>query len=121
MKKFDNLASQFSQLHEKRRDSEPQGYPLYPENEDIYKKLKKLRNIDPEDVSKIKEIRKLGKRNEKDFEENLLVGDLDIPGIEIDEDDDEMIDIEDEENDYYSLGGDDHFDLKENFELPKKV
>lgn len=118
MKKFDNLASRFSQLHEKRKDSELQGYPLYPENEDIYKKLKKLRNIDPEDISKIKEIKKLGKRNEKDFEEDLIVSDLDIPGIEIDEDDDEIIDIEDEENDYYSLGGDDHLDLEENLGVP---
>jgi hypothetical protein len=38
--------------------------------------------------------------------------DLDIPGAELD-DELEMIGSEDEENDYYSLGGDDHNDLDE--------
>lgn len=38
--------------------------------------------------------------------------DLDIPGTELD-DADEEIGEEDEENNYYSLGGDDHDDLEE--------
>ncbi|HEY2720343.1 MAG TPA: hypothetical protein VGI82_01375 [Chitinophagaceae bacterium] len=38
--------------------------------------------------------------------------DLDIPGTESD-DADEAIGEEDEENNYYSLGGDDHDDLEE--------
>jgi hypothetical protein len=38
--------------------------------------------------------------------------DLDIPGAELD-DELEMIGSEDEENNYYSLGGDDHNDLDE--------
>jgi hypothetical protein len=37
---------------------------------------------------------------------------LDIPGAELD-DDAEMIGEEDEENNYYSLGGEDHEDLEE--------
>jgi len=42
----------------------------------------------------------------------LLADDLDIPGTELD-DRDEMIGEEDEENNYYSLGGDNHHDLDE--------
>ena len=49
-----------------------------------------------------------------DNTENALTGeDLDIPGAELD-DADEEIGKEDEENNYYSLGGDDHDDLEEN-------
>lgn len=39
-------------------------------------------------------------------------GDLDIPGAELD-DELEAIGSEDEENNYYSLGGDNHIDLEE--------
>ena len=39
--------------------------------------------------------------------------DLDVPGSELD-DQQESIGSEDEENNYYSLGGDDHNDLDEN-------
>ena len=38
---------------------------------------------------------------------------LDVPGAELD-DANELIGEEDEENNYYSLGGDDHSDLDEN-------
>ena len=38
--------------------------------------------------------------------------DLDVPGSELD-DKDEAIGEEDEENNYYSLGGDEHNDLEE--------
>lgn len=38
--------------------------------------------------------------------------DLDVPGSELD-DDDELIGSEDEENNYYSIGGDNHNDLEE--------
>ena len=40
------------------------------------------------------------------------VEDLDVPGAELD-DTQEAIGSEDEENNYYSLGGDDHEDLEE--------
>ncbi|MEP7108319.1 MAG: hypothetical protein ABI760_10050 [Ferruginibacter sp.] len=40
---------------------------------------------------------------------------LDIPGAELD-DADKKIGEEDEENNYYSLGGDDHNDLEESRE-----
>ncbi len=94
-----------------------QGYPPYPPNEDIYGKCQKDRKIDPEDPSHVKEAgynNKTGINNEKDFDEDLSGSDLDVPGSELD-DELERIGSEDEENNYYSLGGDDHNDLEEDY------
>jgi hypothetical protein len=76
--------------------------PIYEKNEDIYAQGK-----------------------EEPFEEEVLKGkkkikkdpgtpgqDLDVPGAELD-DADEATGGEDEENNYYSLGGEDHNDLEE--------
>jgi hypothetical protein len=96
-------------------DKGPQGYPLYSTDEDIYKKYEEEKDIDPEDISRIKESfekEKAGARNEKDFDDDVSGSDLDVPGSELD-DDLENIGSEDEENNYYSLGGDDHNDLDE--------
>ncbi len=87
-----------------KEDKELPGYPLYPDNEDIYSKFKEEENLDPEDTSKVKpENEKRSKLNEKDFKHSKTGGDLDVPGSELD-DDDEKIGSEDEENNYYSLG-----------------
>ena len=94
-----------------------EGYPPYSENEDIYSKYQKQKDIDPEDPLSIMnsfEFFKAGRNNEKDFDEDLTGDDLDIPGSELD-DDLEFIGNEDEENNYYSLGGDDHNDLDEDY------
>lgn len=89
------------------------GYPLYPSGEDIYSKFKKESSIDPEDITQTKQPNEPhGKNNEKDFDEDKSGSDLDIPGSELD-DEQEMVGNEDEENNYYSLGGDDHNDLEE--------
>ena len=91
------------------------GYPSYPASEDIYSKDKEEQNIDPEDITKTKESNQnnqAGIRNGKDFEEDKSGSDLDIPGSELD-DAQEKIGNEDEENNYYSLGGGDHKDLDE--------
>jgi hypothetical protein len=88
------------------------GYPVYPADEDIFNKFKEEENIDPENISKKKELKKKtkdGKNNEKDFEEDKSGSDLDVPGSELD-DENEETGSEDEENNYYSLGGDDHDD-----------
>lgn len=45
-------------------------------------------------------------------ESSSLDEDLDVPGAELDNEE-EIIGEEDEENNYYSLGGDDHNDLDE--------
>lgn len=89
------------------------GYPLYPASEDIYRQGKEEQDIDPEDISKKKmENEEADSRNEKDFKEDQSGSDLDVPGSELD-DKQEKVGSEDEENNYYSLGGDDHNDLEE--------
>jgi hypothetical protein len=98
-------------------EDDPQGYPSYPSTEDIYGKYQKARNINPEDTSKIKDNSGLlNKRqnNEEEFSESMSGDDLDIPGSELD-DDLEVNGDEDEENNYYSLGGDNHNDLEEDY------
>jgi hypothetical protein len=89
------------------------GYPAYPASEDIYSKYEKERDINPEDLSKTKESNDShGAHNEKDYIDDESGNDLDIPGAELD-DSQEDIGSEDEENNYYSLGGDNHNDLEE--------
>jgi hypothetical protein len=84
-----------------------EGYPIYPENEDIYKNYQEQEEINPEDTTKKKEPNSTNSLRRKDLDD-----DLDIPGAELD-DLQEDIGNEDEENNYYSLGGDDHLDLEE--------
>jgi hypothetical protein len=92
------------------------GYPSYPADEDIYNNFKEETDVNPEDITKKKidneteaseSAKKRGHNTEK------TGGDLDVPGSELD---DTLEDIgnEDEENNYYSIGGDAHLDLDEN-------
>ena len=81
----------------------------------FYNQLKKEIDINPEDISKKKiaiEINNTSELNQKNFEEDLSGKDLDIPGAELD-DKQENIGSEDEENNLYSIGGDNHNDLEE--------
>ncbi len=88
----------------------------YSPEDDIYNKSKKEQNINPDDNSVITDSNEEeNAMNEKDFEEDLSGSDLDIPGAELD-DINEEIGEEDEENNYYSLGGDNHEDLEESKE-----
>jgi hypothetical protein len=75
--------------------------PVYKKEDDIYNQEKEEALDD--DGTAIKK----GTHNESGPGD-----DLDIPGAELD-DTDEAIGEEDEENNYYSLGGDDHNDLEE--------
>jgi hypothetical protein len=89
---------------------EKDGYPKYPESEDIYNKFDKEFDIDPENIAKKKEIVQIDKKptwNEKNFDQDKSGNDLDIPGTELD-DNQENIGSEDEENNGYSIGGDNH-------------
>ena len=89
------------------------GYPLYPASDDIYHQNKEEQDIDPENVNKKKSANeKSNTKNEKSFKEDPTGGDLDVPGSELD-DEQEKVGSEDEENNLYSLGGDDHNDLEE--------
>jgi hypothetical protein len=117
MKQKPSNANPNRRKSENNENDAPEGYPLYPETEDIYGKYHKERWINPEDPAKAKEpfdIIKTGTNNEKDFLDDVTGGDLDIPGSELD-DDLEFIGSEDEENNYYSLGGDNHNDLEEDY------
>lgn len=90
----------------------PEGYPLYPVSEDIYNQSKEEPNIDPEDITRLKDPNEPGKKNEKDFEDDVSGSDLDVPGSE-DDDEAENRGSEDEENNHYSLGGDEMNGLEE--------
>ncbi|MCW2119158.1 hypothetical protein [Flavobacterium sp. 7A] len=85
----------------------------YPASEDIYQQGVKVGELDPNDISKNKSPNEVpGMPNEIDFRNDKSGKDLDIPGSELD-DQQENIGSEDEENNYYSLGGDNHNDLEE--------
>ena len=90
---------------EEKENSKPKiyGNPEYDASEDIYSQDEKVDSDDLDDDSKVE------KRKSK---KKLPGDDLDVPGAELD-DADEKIGEEDEENNYYSLGGDDHNDLEE--------
>jgi hypothetical protein len=92
-----------------------QEYKSYPVGEDIYNKFKEEQDIDPEDISKDKKPSQEENLNtdiENEFNEDISGSDLDVPGSELD-DNQELTGNEDEENNYYSLGGDDHNNLDE--------
>jgi hypothetical protein len=87
----------------------------YPPGDDIYEQSKEEQDIDPEDTSKSKSPNaddQYGEENELDFDEDVSGRDLDVPGSELD-DMQEDNGNEDEENNSYSLGGDEHNDLEE--------
>lgn len=86
----------------------------YPEGEDVFRKGLIASEVDPDDISKSKEPVDMDadEWNEKSVGEDRTGDDLDVPGSEYD-DADEAIGREDEENNYYSLGGDNHNDLEE--------
>lgn len=99
--------------NEKYQEETFPGYPHYPASEDIYNQEEEV-DLDPDNLSENKKIEdKPGAWNEKDFMEDRTGEDLDVPGAEAD-DVQEELGSEDEENNYYSLGGDRHKNLEEN-------
>lgn len=101
-----------SQKGESAQENFP-GYPHYPPSEDIYNNAKEV-DLHPDDLSKVKKTpdQLPGDWNEKSFPEDMTGEDLDVPGSK---DDEAKANSgkEDEENNYYSLGGDRHNDLEE--------
>ncbi len=91
-----------------------EGYPQYPAADDIYARSVNLVDANPENPNEKKQPNDTKKNvaNEKDFTDDMTGGDLDVPGTE---DDNSMsrVGIEDEENNLYSLGGDEHENLDE--------
>jgi hypothetical protein len=76
--------------------------PVYEPMDDIYNRQKELSFEDIDDPDSI-----ITGNDRK-----IAGSDLDTPGTELD-DVNEAIGEEDEENNYYSVGGDDHEDLEE--------
>lgn len=87
----------------------PEGYPEYPPDEDIYNKFIEDDDVDLEEITNAMEIAPQPGKIPKTTEP---LSQLDIPGAELD-DPEEFIGSEDEENNYYSLGGDNHENLEE--------
>lgn len=89
------------------KDENQEGYPLYPKNEDIYETFEKESEINPADISNTKTSRSSNALRQQalDKKHNLSGKDLDVPGSELD-DAQEDIGNEDEENNYYSLSED---------------
>jgi len=77
--------------------------PVYDKEDDIYSREKEESLKDDDQPG--------GKRNPTSMDKKLGE-DLDVPGAELD-DAEEAIGEEDEENNYYSLGGDNHDDLED--------
>ena len=114
MSKNKNKSNPSERDVEKYEDDNQRGYPHYPESEDIYESFEKKSEVNPEDISKTKAATNNNVVRQKalDKKHKLSGKDLDVPGSELD-DAQEIIGKEDEENNYYSLGGDDHDDLEE--------
>lgn len=92
-----------------------QGYPASPSGEDIYDKFFEEKEINPENTSENKGSDRKHKtvtNKGKEYNKSVSTDDLDVPGSELD-DMQEGIGSEDEENNYYSLGGDKKSDLEE--------
>ena len=88
-------------------------YPLYPPNEDIYSNYTKEEDVDPEQPSKLKSPPiQSDLLKQYDIWKDMSGEELDVPGAELD-DDQETIGNEDEENNFYSIGGENHHDLDE--------
>lgn len=100
-----NNTDRNKKLEDKAAEKNFPGYPHYPKSQDIYNKAREEGDIDPEDPAQLKAFEVTGQKNEKDFKEDVSGSDLDVPGSEYD-DQQEAIGSEDEENNYYSLGGD---------------
>jgi len=115
---LNDLIIQYSKTHQekikkkKALQYEVIEYPYYGESEDIYTQSKEEQDIDPENSSKNKSPNESQDRKSGNVRSNSFGSDLDVPGSELD-DEEESIGNEDEENNYYSLGGDDHNDLEE--------
>jgi hypothetical protein len=92
---------------EQKREKTFPGYPTYPSEEDITNQGNK-EDLDVENLTRSDRGHKKAIDREVQDEEQ----DLDVPGAELD-DNQEEIGGEDEENNFYSLGGDRHEDLEE--------
>lgn len=84
-----------------------EGYPIYPENEDIYNRFKKFRELKPDEIAIIKESdTNLISSNNVIVEDDLIGSNLDIAEKELDLKQ-ETIELENEEKNYFGLNNED--------------
>ena len=115
MKERDKSMGLTTRRKGKEENNNLRGYPLYSAGEDFYSKYQEDKDVDPENISLVEDFagnEKISTIRVLDSENPPSVGNLDVPGAELD-DKQEEIGSEDEENNYYSIGGDDHLDLEE--------
>jgi len=111
MKKNEFNANQRFQPDLNEENHEPEGYPLYPENEDVYTKFKKEKRIDPETITQFKEKEIVGTGKEEDSNDDSAVSELEITEAEPDE----LSGYPEIDEDFYSaLGDNDYPDIDEN-------
>jgi hypothetical protein len=82
--KSDELNLPDSQAAQKEEKTS-QGYPIYPDGDDIYVNFQEEEDINPEDTSKTKEPNSNNAIRRKDLDEAHRKNDLDIPGAELDD------------------------------------
>ncbi len=89
------------------KEKPSEGYPPYPEKQDIYKQEDEVKSIDPDDMQPLDNETDPTNllRGETPTDTDVMGSDLDVPGGELD-DAQEATGNEDEENNYYSLGAD---------------
>jgi hypothetical protein len=108
-KKVEKPTDKKSELNE---DEKFPGYPAYPASEDITYRSEQ-EDLDVEKVTRSSRINNELARDQAESSGELEEEEgLDVPGADLD-DENEIIGEEDEENNYYSLGGDRHEDLEE--------
>jgi hypothetical protein len=115
MKEKDENGNLSARQENRKENRNLEGYPLYSTGEDFYSKFEEDKDIDPENISIAEE----SPENEEispdttiDSKKEKAQDNLDVPGAELD-DAQEGVGSEDEENNYYSIGGDGHDDLEE--------
>jgi hypothetical protein len=90
------------------------GYPTFPFEQNVAQKLQEEINVASLNAMSFQGLDKnLKKLNEQNQSGDCNGNDMDIPETELDNTD-EAMGSEDEENNHYSLGGDNHNDLGEN-------
>ena len=99
MSKEEDYLKQVEGESNEEKDENKEGYPSYPESEDIYENYKKKSDLDLSDPSETKDdlTTNVVRKKPLDKKHKLTGKDLDVPGPDLDEDQEDT-EIEDEEN-----------------------
>lgn len=95
------MKNKHDQSIENEKQTNLLGYALYPPNEDILNNNQQQLDIDLDKIAELKEQNETKLIIDDGLNDNYLENDMDMPGVELD-DEDEAIGSEDEENNNYS-------------------